>query len=163
VENKEYIAALKEHDSKSIPRFYELWKKNTMVYESDQLNKWRESISYKSDELANGKENYLKTPLAKQFIDNYINEQITLQDNNQKKVQEINLKREDISGQRREIAKINFTASQIKNNDVTITVNGNIKDLKKIVPQANKITNQLLKSKANETKFNKPLMIERYR
>ncbi len=162
-ESTEYIAALKEHDAKPAPRFYEIWKKNTMTHEIDRLNKWRESISVMNDRLANEKEIDLKMPLAKQFIDNYVKEQIASQDKNQKRVQEINREREYLSDQRREIVKINFTVSQIKNRDANITINGNIKDLKNIASQAEKIKNQLLKIQSKENKLSKPRTVERYR
>lgn len=161
-ESKEYLAALKEHDAKPAPRFYEIWKKNTMTYEMDQLNKWRESISFMNDKLAHEKENYLTTPLAKQFIDNYVKEQISAQ-NNQKGLQAINLQREYLSNQRREIAQINFTASQIKNSDAKITVNGNVEKLKNVVSQGDKIKNQLSKIQLNEKTISQSRGGVRYR
>ena len=160
-ESKEYMVALKEHIVKPAPKFYEIWKKKTMDHEAHRLSQWRESIRSMNEKLATEKELYLETPSAKIFVAHYSKEKIVEQENNQKRVQDINLKRASLSEQRKEIAKINFSASQIKNRDTNITVNGNLKDLNHVAFQGEKIKNQLLKIQLNESSFAKTRGAER--
>ncbi len=162
-ESKEYIAAVKAYDAKSAPKFYEVWKKNSITNEIQQLDNWRESIHSMNHKLANEKSIYLKTPSARQFIDHYIKEKITEQDNNQKRIQEMHGKRNELSDLRTKIANINFTVSQIKNNSATITMNGNLKDLNHVASQSEKIKNQLVKIQFNENTFTKSHGLDRYR
>lgn len=153
LENQYYDAALKEYNSKPAPNFYELWKKEAMVRENFQLYRWRKLIRSMHDKLANEKENSLATPLAKQFIDNYVEEKIAEQSDNQKRAQEILLNLDALSYQRRVIVKIDFQVGPIRNRDTKITVNGDIKDLINLMSQKEQIEKQLLEIQLGEKLF----------
>jgi len=134
-ESEDFDVAVEKYNSKPALKFYEIWKKDAMALENNRLYKWRKSIHSMNDKLANEKENSVITPLAKQFINSYVKEKMAEQIDNQKRAQEIYLKRELLSTQRWEIAKISFAASQIKNRNKKIMMSGSIKNWYNIASQ----------------------------
>ncbi|VBB08462.1 Hypothetical protein LUCI_3734 [Lucifera butyrica] len=154
-EGQEYTAALNKHVSTPAPRFYEFGKKSAWAQEAERLTKWRAAVIAKQEQLAIEKESYIKTAEAKQFVNNYVKDQMQKQEIDQRRVQAIKFQRESLGGQRKEIEKINLAASRVKTLDASISIRGNVKKLDNVISQKEKIQDQLSKIRANEKVFNK--------
>lgn len=157
-EIRNYNKELDRHNEQPKPKLYELKQQGIYHFAAKQLTEWRDQIIDRGKEITKQKAELKKqqeTSDAKAYIEKRIPEIIKQDTIRQTQLEVIKEKQQMLQQEHSQFSKMNILAHSIKDRNQTITIQGNVKDMKNILRQSQQLQKQITNIKEQAKNLSK--------